>query len=103
MKEKLAACISHEQVFLLKDRLIFDVVGIAQEYLHTAKFKNLRNIILKLNLKKAYDKVSSEFLIMLLTQIRLNWEVTQWIMACITSVNMEVLINGSPTHFFKSF
>jgi hypothetical protein len=29
MKEKLAACISHEQVFLLKDRLIFDVVGIA--------------------------------------------------------------------------
>jgi hypothetical protein len=103
MKEKLASCISYEQFGFLKDRLIFDVVGIAQECLHTAKSKKLSSIILKLDLKKAYDKVSWQFLRMLLIQIGLKWEVTQWIMACITSVNMVVLINGSPTDFFKSY
>jgi len=102
MKEKLAACISHEQIFLLKDRLIFDVVGIAQECLHTTNSKKLSTIILKLDLKKECDKVRWKFLRMLLTQIELNWEVTQWIMACITSVNMEFLINGSLNDFFKS-
>jgi hypothetical protein len=83
----------------LKDRLIFDVVGIAQECLHTAKSKKLSTIILKLDLKKAYDKVRWKFLRLLLTQIGLNWEVTQWIMACITSVNMEFLmLTGETVH-----
>jgi hypothetical protein len=103
MKEKLVSCISFEQFGFLKDRLIFDVVGIAQECLHTAKSKKLSTIILKLDLKKAYDKVSWKFLRMLLIQIGLKWEVTQWIMACITSVNMAILINGSPTDFLKSY
>jgi hypothetical protein len=57
----------------------------------------MSSIILKLDLKKAYDKVSWQFLRMLLIQIGLKWEVSQWIMACVNSVNMAVLINGSPT------
>jgi hypothetical protein len=54
-----------------------------------------------LDLKKAYDNVSWQFLRLLLIQIGLKWEVTQWIMACVTNVSMAVLINGSPTSFFK--
>ena len=103
MKTKLAACISFEKFGFLKDRLIFDVVGITQECLQTAKSNKLSTIILKLDLKKAYDKARWKFLRMLLTQIMLKWEVTQWIMACITSVNMEVLNKGSLTEFFKSY
>jgi hypothetical protein len=52
IKTKLAECISHEQFGFLKDRLIFYVVGIAQECLHSAKTKKLSTIILKLYLKK---------------------------------------------------
>jgi hypothetical protein len=59
--------------------------------------------MLKLDLKKAYDKVSWSFLRMLLIQIGLKWEVVQWIMGCVTSENFVVLINGSPTSFFKGF
>jgi hypothetical protein len=58
MKAKLVACISFEQFGFLKDHLIFDVVGIAQECLYSTKSKKLSTIILKLDLKKAYDKVS---------------------------------------------
>jgi hypothetical protein len=102
LKDKLASCISSEQFGFLKDRLIFDVVGIAQECLHTAKSKKLSSIILKLDLKKAYDKVSWQFLRLLLIQIGLKWEVAQWIMACVTNVNMAVLINGSPTNYLRA-
>jgi hypothetical protein len=64
--------------------------------------KKLSTVILKLDLKKAYDKVSWQFLRLLLYHIGLNWKVTQWIMVCITSVNMAVLVNGVPIEFFKS-
>jgi hypothetical protein len=81
--------------------MIFDVVGITQECLHTAKTKKQNSVILKLDLKKAYDNVSWQFLRLLLDQIGLNWCVSQWIMSCITSVNTTVLVNGVPTDFFK--
>jgi hypothetical protein len=101
MKDKLATSISYEQFGFLKDRLIFDSVGIVQECLHTAKTKKVNSIILKLDLKKAYEKVSWQFLRMMLIQIGLKWEVTQWTMACVSSFNMFVLINGTSTDFFK--
>jgi hypothetical protein len=62
MKYKLASFISFEQFGFLKERLIFDVVGITQECLHTVKTKKMSSIILKLDLKNAYDKVSWQFL-----------------------------------------
>jgi len=57
--------------------------------------------ILKLDFKMAYDSVSWQFLHLLFDQIGLDWNVTKWIMGCITSVNTAVLVNGTPTYFFK--
>jgi hypothetical protein len=37
IKDKLASCITKEQFGFLKDRLIYDVVSLAQERLHTVK------------------------------------------------------------------
>jgi len=39
LKEKFVLCMSKEQFGFLKDILIFDVVGLAQEGLHSAKAK----------------------------------------------------------------
>lgn len=76
IKNKLALCISEEQFGFLKDRLIFDAVGLTQECMHTAKSRKKPVIFLKLDLWKAYDKVNWSFLILLLIQIGLHWEVT---------------------------
>jgi len=63
--------------------------------------KKQNSFILKLDLKKAYDNVSWKFLCLFLDQIGLDWCVSQWIMGCVTYVNMVVLVNGIPTYFFK--
>jgi hypothetical protein len=55
-----------------------------------------------MDFKKACDNVSWQFLRLLLIQIGLKWEVSQWSMACVTNVNMAVLVNDSPASFFKS-
>jgi hypothetical protein len=95
--------ISKEQFGFLKDRLTFDVIGLAQECMHSSKSKMMSSLILKLGLKKAYDKVSWKFLRMLLIQIGLKWEVVQWIIGCVSSANFAVLVNCSPTEFIKGF
>ena len=41
------------------------------------------------------------FLRLVLLQIGLSLEATNWIMGCISSPNFEVLVNGEPTNFFK--
>ena len=46
----------------LNHRFIFDAVREAQESLHTIKVKELGEMILKMNLVKAYDKVNWNFL-----------------------------------------
>ena len=42
------------------------------------------------------------FLRLVLLQVGLSVESTNWIMACINSTNFSILINGEPTTFFKS-
>jgi len=59
-------------------------------------------LVLKLDLIKAYDRVDWGFLRLVLLQVGLSLETTDWIMGCVTSTNFVVLVNGSPTRFFKS-
>jgi hypothetical protein len=51
----LSRALSMEQLGFLKGRQILDAIGTAQECLHSIKSKKLQSIILKLDLKKAYD------------------------------------------------
>jgi hypothetical protein len=76
-------------------------VGIVQECLHSAKLRKLNAVISKLDFKRAYDSVNWQFLHLLFDQIGLDRNVSKWIMGCITSVNTTVLVNGTPTDFFK--
>jgi len=66
IKEKMASYISAKQFGFLKDRLILDVIGLSKECMHSSKVKKLSSLMLKLDLKKGYDKVSWSCLRMLL-------------------------------------
>jgi hypothetical protein len=69
--------------------------------MHSVKTRKMKSIILKLDLRKAFDRVSWHYLQMMLIQFGLKREVTQWIMGCVSSANFALLVNGAPIDFFK--
>ena len=74
-----------------------------QKVLHS--FKNRKIIFgtmaIKLNLQKAYDRMNWSFLKEVLLRFGFNETFTSWIMACVTTVSFEILINGGKFDQFK--
>jgi hypothetical protein len=57
---------------------------------------------LKLDLRKAYDCVDWDFLRLILISTGCRTQLTNWIIACVTSPTTAALINGEATDFFKN-
>jgi len=97
----LSRTLSEEQFVFLKGRQIIDAIGTTQECLHNIIEKKLQAMILKIDLKKAYDCISWDFLRLVLLQCGFRLPTTKWIMGCVSSATYAILINGEPTEFFK--
>jgi hypothetical protein len=102
IKPFLSKSLSPEQMGFLEGRRIQDAIGTAHESLHSIKKKKLKALVLKLDLKKAYDCIDWDLLRMILLKIGLGLHLANWIMSCITSSSFVVLINGEATDFFRS-
>jgi hypothetical protein len=102
IKPMLSKFMTKEQFGFLDDRQILDAIGVSQESIHNIKSKKMKALIMNIDLMKAYDRVNWDFLRLVLLQVGLSLEATNWIMGCVTSTNFVVLINGAPTEFFKS-
>jgi hypothetical protein len=85
----------------LKGRQILDAIGTAQECLHSIKNKNSKALILKLDLKKAFDCIDWDFLRLILAQTGFSQPMIKWIMGCVVSANLAILVNGEPSSFFR--
>ena len=94
--------ISSEQFSLLQYQQIHEVVGIAQEVLHSIQTKKLKGMILKVDLSKAFDCASWLYIRILLIHLGFPIEFINWIMCCITNISFSDLINGSVSLFFHS-
>ena len=62
IKPILSKVITEEQFGFLQNRKILDAVSIAQEVIHTIKKEKQPTFALKLDLSKAYDRVSWTFI-----------------------------------------
>jgi hypothetical protein len=102
IKPFLGRSLSAEQLGFLKGRRIQDAIGAAHECIHSIKQKNLKALIMKLDLKKAFDSIDWEFLRLVLFAVGFGEKLSNWILACVTSANFAVLINGEATSFFKN-
>jgi hypothetical protein len=96
----LSRALSEEQLGFLKGRQILDAVGVAQECIHNIKTKKLKAILLKLDLKKAFDCINWNFLHLILIQSGFGIITTNWILGCISSATLAILINGEATKAF---
>jgi hypothetical protein len=91
-----------EQLGFLEGRQIHDAIGTSHECIHSIKKKILKAVILKLDLQKAYNSISWDFLRMVLRQIGFGLQLTNWIMSCVNTTSFAVLVNGEASKFFKS-
>ena len=67
----------------MQNSQILDAVSLAQEALHSIKKEKQKDFSLKLDLSKAYDRVSWTFIRLILIKLGMNMEMVEWIMGCI--------------------
>ena len=102
LKPILARVISIKKIGFVKNRHIFEAVGISQEILHIIKINKLEVMVLKLDLIKSFDKVIWTFLHFILLQVGMLVYTVNWIMGCVSYVNLFVLVNGYPSGFLNA-
>ena len=81
-------------------RSIQDGVLIANEIVDVWKKRRKKGLLLKLDFQKAYDCLNWNFLLSMLRLFGFDEKWISWMKTCISSAQMSVLVNGSPTKEF---
>lgn len=98
LKKILPSLISDTQATFVEGRLISDNILVVHELLHALNSNNKcssEHIAIKTDILKAYDRVEWSFLEKTMKTLGFSEEWCRLIMACVTSVQYQVLINGS--------
>ncbi|XP_026458732.1 uncharacterized protein LOC113359284 [Papaver somniferum] len=88
---------------LSAQRHIHDNIIIAHEILHSMKTKKINKALvgLKLDMSKAFDRVEWSFLLSIFRQLGFHADWITLIEQCISTSNISILINGSPSSTFS--
>lgn len=94
--------VSSNQFGFIPDRRIHECIAIASEAANNldTRTKN-RNMILKLDIKKAFDTISWDFVLAVLQGFCFGGTFCNWIKEIFESNRISVLFNGSPHGFFS--
>ncbi|MCH90244.1 RNA-directed DNA polymerase (Reverse transcriptase), partial [Trifolium medium] len=103
LKECVASLISPYQTGFVPGRNIHENIVVAKEMAHTMHSMKGRKgaFAIKVDLSKAYDKLSWEFIWKVLTEIQFPETLINVIMHSITSVTTNVKWNGTRSEFFR--
>ena len=105
LKPIMDSLISPFQNAFIKGRNISDNIPIAHEIMDILRKKKGRKNsfgALKIDMKKAYDRVRWNFLKAVLIAMNFDHKWIKWIMECVSTVQYTLLVNGSTTMSFKS-
>ena len=103
LKVVLPTIISLEQSGFVSGRDIADNILLAQELVNSIDKKARgHNVIFKLDMMKAFDRVSWDFLSRLLLQFGFHSHFVSLIMNNLTSAWFSILVNGRPHGFFQA-
>jgi hypothetical protein len=79
-----------------------DGVMTLHEIVHDVRVKKKEGVIIKLDFKKAYDKISWDFLFEILKQRGFCDSWCKWIREVTSSGTLSVKVNGVTGRYFKS-
>ncbi|XP_061367963.1 uncharacterized protein LOC133310979 [Gastrolobium bilobum] len=97
LKPVLTKLISPQQVSFVPGRHIQDNIAIAQEMVHSMNRKKGKRgfFTIKIDLEKAYDRMSWSFIHKVLIEINLPDQLVNLIMLCISTTELDILWNGT--------
>ncbi|WRX16205.1 Reverse transcriptase domain - like 10 [Theobroma cacao] len=99
----LPSIISENQSGFVNGRIISDNILLAQEMIGKINAKSRGgNVVLKLDMAKAYDRLNWEFLYLMMEHFGFNAHWITMIKTCISNCWFSLLINGSLVGYFKS-
>ncbi|XP_026417593.1 uncharacterized protein LOC113313084 [Papaver somniferum] len=103
LKPLLPDIISPTQTAFVAGRHIHDNIIIAHEILFSMKRKKIKKALvgLKLDMSKAFDRVEWSFLLSFFRQLGFHSDWISLIDQCISTSNISILINGSPSLTFS--
>ena len=102
IKRVLSKVISPVQSAFVEGRQILDAVLIANEAVDTIIRRKESGIVCKLDIEKAYDHLSWEFLFQVLDKMGFGKRWVSWVKWCVSTASFSILVNGSPAGFFQN-
>lgn len=99
----LPTLISPQQSGFIKGRSIVENILLVQEIVHDIRIRGKpANVVIKLDMKKAYDRVSWLFLTKILRKMGFGEILIDMVYRIISNNWYSILVNGKPQGFFRS-
>ncbi|XP_059064981.1 uncharacterized protein LOC131067114 [Cryptomeria japonica] len=102
LKPILMKIIPPEQHGFTSGREIMDSIIMVAKTIHSMHTSKFKGMIIKLDVTKAYDRVTWSFLIEVLRKFGFDKRWLKCIEHCISSVNFSIIVNGSVSSFFQA-
>ena len=101
LKDVITPLIDESQNAFVRNRQILDGVLIANESLRWLKKNRIPGALIKIDFRMAYDSIRWSFLRRVMEKLGFGRKWIAWIMECVSSASMSILLNGSPLRPFK--
>jgi exonuclease III len=101
LKPILPTIISPEQSGYVEGRQILDSIILAHEVIHSLQKTKTPGMLLKLDISKAFDKLSWEYMKAMLIAFGFDQKWVTWILKLTSSAFFSLLINGVPSKPFS--
>lgn len=101
LKPILPTIISSEQSSYVEGKQIMDSVILAHEVIHSLQKTKTLGMLLKLDISKAFDKISWDYMRAMLIAFGFDQSWVTWIMNLTSSSFFSILVNGVPSRTFS--